>query len=231
MKADYWQDAGTRYFERAISNGRRSDRCKHFKYLALPRASRCFEKVWRVAGRPKEMKTIDIDLLKEWISYNPNTGIFHWKKQPCRNVRSGDQCRATDKDGYIKIGFRKNYYRAHRIAFAIHYGKWPEGQIDHINRIKSDNRISNLRQASCSENGRNCPKRKSNRSGVVGVFWHKSKNRWHGGITLHGKLYSKTFAQFEEAVKWRIQMENNLYGEFAANLHNQIPLHQNKQIH
>jgi hypothetical protein len=74
------------------------------------------------------------------------------------------------------------------LAWLYVYGKFPEEQLDHINRIKSDNRIVNLRLATNSENRQNIPIYKSNKSGVAGVHWSKKSGKWRAEITFGGRL-------------------------------------------
>lgn len=75
----------------------------------------------------------------------------------------------------------------HRIAWFIHYGSWPEYNIDHINGDKLDNRIGNLRSVTQSENCKNRAIPKSNASGVHGVYWDKHANKWKAQIRVNGR--------------------------------------------
>lgn len=69
--------------------------------------------------------------------------------------------------------------KAHRVAWAIYYGRWPHGEIDHINRDKTDNRIVNLRLCTRSENNANIQKRPKSSSSYYGVSWHKRFGKWN----------------------------------------------------
>lgn len=95
------------------------------------------------------------------------------------NTSSGKKYRIINHCGKI--------HRAHRIAWLMHYGKWPENQIDHINGNGLDNRINNLRDVVHIENGRNQLMPKNNTSGVCGVNWCKQTNKWRAEIIVNGK--------------------------------------------
>ena len=94
-----------------------------------------------------------------------------------------------DKDGYltVKMGQCRKRYFLHRIAWAIVHGKWPQNQIDHVNGIKSDNRLCNLREASNADNMRNVGKQAHNTSGLKGVSWHKHRAKWRADTKVDGK--------------------------------------------
>ncbi len=91
--------------------------------------------------------------------------------------------------GYIQIYILDGPFLAHRLAWAIHYGKWPIGGIDHINGVQTDNRILNLREASALENGKNQKLRITNKSGANGVARVKSKSPWVAKIGCNGKSH------------------------------------------
>lgn len=154
-----------------------------------------------------------IDEVQSLVSYNPDSGIMTWKARPLHmfetvrhqsvwNARfSGTQALNTSHKAGYKYGsiFRKKLL-AHRVAWAIHHGKWPEDQIDHINGNPSDNRISNLRSVSNCENGKNTKLNSRNTSGHIGVSWHKQLGKWTVRI---GKKHLGVYPSFEAAVKAR----------------------------
>ena len=91
--------------------------------------------------------------------------------------------------------FNKKYY-AHRLAWLYVHGEFPKNGMDHINGLRNDNRIINLRAVSDKENSRNLSLRKDNVSGHIGVSWDTEKNKWKVTITgvHYGRFKSKSAA-------------------------------------
>lgn len=128
------------------------------------------------------------DALMDALSYKPETGEFHWKiSRP--GLYAGDLAGGISPQGYIRICVNQKSYKAHRLAWLFVHGEWPEFDVDHINQVKRDNRIANLRPATRSENMQNTTKaRASNKScGLLGVTWSKQKSRWVASIWLNKK--------------------------------------------
>ena len=131
--------------------------------------------------------TLTLNRLKELLSYDPDTGAFTWiKASACRTI-VGSVAGTLNSKGYVKIQVDKKLYPAHRLAWLYYYGEWPDNFVDHINRNKSDNRISNLRVVSASVNMRNCGLRSTNTSGFKGVSYFAHRRKWAATIRLHGK--------------------------------------------
>ena len=82
----------------------------------------------------------------EYLEYDPNTGLL---------TKDGKEVGGLDTYGYRHVSIGGKLYKTHRVCWYLHYGEWPDGDIDHINEIKDDNRIANLRVATRSENMRN----------------------------------------------------------------------------
>ena len=76
---------------------------------------------------------------------------------------------------------------AHRLAWLYHYGQWPNGDLDHINEVKDDNRISNLREATRAQNMQNVRRHKHNTSGYKGVSWMPDRHKWRAYIFVNYK--------------------------------------------
>lgn len=126
--------------------------------------------------------------LREILSYNPETGVFRWKVRTAYRVKVGDVAGTINKDnGYADISIGGRKYRSHRLAWLYVHGRLPDGEIDHINGKRSDNRMANLRECSRSENGQNKGIRKDNKSGFVGVSWDKVANKWLAQIRVNNK--------------------------------------------
>lgn len=124
--------------------------------------------------------------IKEFLNYNPETGVFTWKINQGR-AQVGAIAGSVTNFGYIMISIDGVAYQAHRLAWLYHHGEFPTLQLDHVNHIKSDNRIVNLREVTASENSQNRPSRKDNKSGFRGVSWHNRSNRWQATIVLQRK--------------------------------------------
>lgn len=110
------------------------------------------------------------------LTYSADTGVFHWKIKTSARVHVGSSAGTTGN--YVSIKLDGEKYQAHRLAWLIVYGKFPSVFIDHINGIKTDNRIVNLREATRSVNGQNMRRAyRNNRSGMLGVSAYKDKFR------------------------------------------------------
>lgn len=133
------------------------------------------------------MNTIDSTLLREILKYDPNTGIFTWNKKIAKRIVVGKTAGCL-RNGYITINIFGKRYQAHRLALVYVYGHCDSYDVDHINGIKHDNRIVNLRFATRSENKQNrLSIQPNNKSGYTGVDWHKSSQGWRATITTMGK--------------------------------------------
>lgn len=147
--------------------------------------------------------------LKELLDYDPESGIFTWKKtrkgvftwkKTRKGVSAGSMAGRHTHSGYIIIKLDQKAYRAHRLAWLYVHGSFPEAEIDHINRCKDDNRIANLRAATRSENLQNRPKQSNNTSGAPGVSWHNQNQKWRAQITHLGRqIHIGYYNTLEEA--------------------------------
>lgn len=154
---------------------------------------------------------IPIAVLRERLSYDPETGVLTARNGP----RAGKPVRAKGSHGYLvtglMIGGQCRLLLAHRIAFALVHGRWPEAQIDHINGDRLDNRIANLREATDAENRQNS-KQKLGKSGERGVYWNRALNKWHAQISVRGKqTYIGVFADLAEAREAYLVARRQLY--------------------
>jgi len=124
--------------------------------------------------------------LKEYLSYNPNTGIFTWAKQVGARGKIGEKVGCLNR-GYIRIKVNRTVYLAHRLAWLFYYGYLPKDLIDHIDGVKDNNRINNLREANTSQNQHNQRKpRKDNTSGYLGVTFNKGSKKFTAKIRTNG---------------------------------------------
>jgi hypothetical protein len=142
--------------------------------------------------------------MRDALEYDEATGIITWKTGQC----AGKPAFATLSHGYQHGSFRKRWIGAHRVAWALFYGDWPKDQIDHINGIRTDNRITNLRESTQADNRKNSALYRRNSSGVNGVSWDTSLGLWHARITTGRRnIHLGYFTTKEEAAAARAEAD------------------------
>ena len=157
------------------------------------------------------------EYLRSVLHYSPETGVFTWKVSTSNRVKVGDAAGSPDGHGYLRIMLQSRKYQAHRLAWLYVYGVWPKDQIDHVNRIRSDNRIANLRDVSHKQNNQNAGKHSCNTSGHPGVSWYKPSSKWVAQITHNYKhTHLGYFTDIEEAVSARKAGELRYWGAHRA---------------
>lgn len=155
--------------------------------------------------------------LREVLDYDAETGIFTRRMKTNINTVVGQVVGSLHHKGYLRMSVDGHIYWAHRLAWLYVYGEWPKGPIDHANRIRTDNRICNLREASYAENNRNVSISKTNKSGAKGVSWDKSNNKWRANVVLKRKNHSAgLFDSVADAAKAAQALRAKLHGEFAT---------------
>lgn len=147
--------------------------------------------------------------IRQVLDYNPETGRFYRKNgNPAENV--------PNAQGYIRVNVLGKRYFAHRLAWTIHHGGWPDGFIDHINCDTSDNRICNLRVCSHTENLCNRGAAKHNTPGVKGVRWDVKRGLWLAQIAYKNKTYNLgRYADIGSAIEARQNAANRMHGDFV----------------
>jgi hypothetical protein len=158
-------------------------------------------------------KQIDNELLPcelhQLFDYNADTGVLYWKS---RQRVTGRSVGAKDSKGRLRTEINGKSYAVHHVIFALHYNRWPIYQLDHINQIKDDNRICNLREATNTQNSYN---RKSKNKLAKGVSLHKGKYIARiraNGVTKHLGSYDNLAA----AAKSYEIASVKYHGEFAC---------------
>ena len=160
-----------------------------------------------------------LEELKEFLDYNPDTGIFTWIKKPNRRIKVGQVAGRAHGNGYIRIRFKGIDYFAHRLAYYMYHGVDPlENLVDHKYGDRTNNKIKDLRLASKSQNGTNHIKlRSDNTSGVIGVSWCKDKKKWGSRIYHYGvQKHLGYFTNKEDAIKARREAEIKYFGDFRS---------------
>lgn len=157
---------------------------------------------------------ITFEELNRLLTYDPETGVFSWIFP--QKGRRGNEAGTVTSHGYRQLNLNQKLYYGHRLAWLFVHGKWPAGQIDHINGNGQDNRISNLREATHSENLRNCPLSKRNKSGYKGVSFDNKNRKWQAVINVNGSRHHLGFFLLkEDAVAAIKTAREQLHGEFA----------------
>lgn len=153
------------------------------------------------------------DRLRELLNYDPETGVFTWRVRRSPTCLKGSVAGAINQvSGYRQIGFDGQDYTAHRLAWLYTKREWPLGEIDHKNRVRDDNRIDNLRDATHSNNSANRLKQSNNTSGLKGVSYHKAAKRWRATIR---KEHLGLFDTREAAHAAYCHAAQAAFGEFA----------------
>ena len=165
------------------------------------------------------------ELLRQLLHYEPETGELFWVERPSGmfpNIRAAKAWNSrfsnkaaligTDTHGYRRGEIFGRGYLAHRVIWAYQTEAWPTEQVDHINGDRLDNRWSNLRAATLTENMRNRRRERTSTSEYLGVCWDSSAAKWRAQI---GSRYIGSFVCEIEAAKAYDAAAIHVYGEFA----------------
>ncbi|MEE6016262.1 HNH endonuclease [Escherichia coli] len=167
------------------------------------------------------------EFLRECFSYNPDTGELFWNARPVSHFKSENACSAWNgryankpcgcirPDGYVKTSVNKVSYLAHRIIWKMITGIDCEF-IDHVNGVKSDNRISNLRDVTMTENNRNMTGGRDSDDAFIGVYWHRQRSKWMARIRSEdSERYIGIFDEIKPAVLAYNAECERLHGEYG----------------
>lgn len=132
---------------------------------------------------------LPVEDLIDIFEYDPvnSKSALIWKVKIADKIKISSAAGCKAPTGYYVVKCLGKIYLAHRIVWALHYGSWPKSHLDHINRIKNDNRIENLREATHAENHQNRSRQKNNASGFTGVHWHSRDKKWEARIQVNKK--------------------------------------------
>lgn len=165
----------------------------------------------------------DQETLLSAFRYDPETGYLYWKWHSARGfqgTRAGkyplDYPQVKDPRAYVIVGLLTKTYKAHRAIWKMVTGDEPPENIDHIDGDGCNNRWSNLREASMSQNIANGFMWSTNTSGIKGVSWAKTTKRWRAEMWQGGKhIYIGVYKTFEEACDAREKACKEYFGEYA----------------
>lgn len=179
-----------------------------------------------MAKSRKSSKDLDPSLVREFLDYNPDTGLFIRKPVPEAHRNSDKHAAFIDrlyagtsalsvvlKNGYLSGTIKGYRVYAHRAAYACMTGRWPEKMIDHINGIKADNRWANLRCADSQTNSFNS-KPRANVCGFKGV--KRARKRYSASLTINGKaVWIGVFDSPEEAHDAYVKASHEHHKEYS----------------
>lgn len=142
--------------------------------------------------------------------YDPQTGKLFWRVKVAQRIHVGNEAGSIHKaTGYRKIKINHDSHQAHRIIWLMVYGSFPDFEIDHINGIRDDNRLINLRSVTHAMNCRNRGMQSNNTSGTMGISWCKRSNQWLARIYVNGaNKHLGYYTNLQEAAIARKNAEN-----------------------
>lgn len=158
---------------------------------------------------------ITAERLKTILDYDIKTGVFTWKINSGK-AKVGSVAGGLTSKGYVRIKVFDRKIFAHQLAWMYVNGEFPNGPIDHINRIKKDNRIENLRVVTVSQNNQNSEISKKNTSGLKGVSRCRNTGKWRAQIRAFG--INKSIGYFDTA-----QAAHEAYCKAASVFHTHNP--------
>lgn len=162
----------------------------------------------------RQIKYLDVSRLRELFRYDPITGIL----TRLTTCHAGKPCGTLITTGHLTVWFDGRGVGVHRVAWALHSGENPAGEIDHINGDGADNRLCNLRLATSAQNNQNRRLSSRNKTGIKCVFkvkWAKSW-RWRVAVGHSGQKYDIShFVCLGHAVKRANELRAELHRDFA----------------
>ena len=174
------------------------------------------------------------EVLRQLLRYEPETGRLFWKERspqwfpisqrPQSVSASAWNAKFADKEAFCTLQSQGYYegrifnsgFLAHRVAWAIWHGRWPDAFIDHINCDRKDNRICNLREADNGQNMQNRGPQKNTTTGIKGVYFDNENQKWRAMIAINGR--SKCLGRYgdkNEAAAAYADAAAKYHGEFA----------------
>lgn len=161
------------------------------------------------------MRLLTRERLIELLSFEPETGLFRWRKTIAKGKAGAVAGRIND-EGYVVIGLDGERYLAHRLVFLWAHGRLPNGAIDHVDGNPSNNRPANIREATASQNRCNARRQRVNTSRFKGATFNRAAQKWKAQVKFNGQArFLGYFDTPEEAhaAYWAVAQE--MQGQFA----------------
>ncbi len=161
----------------------------------------------------------EVSYLHECFIYDEVAGVLTWRSRPLTHFKSLRSCAAWNarfagkpagglNKGYVRVEINGKPVGCHSIIWAMSYGDYPDGLIDHVNGNRSDNRLTNLRVTDYVGNAKNQRTPKNNTSGAIGVHWNEQIGKWMSSIRVSNKLlHLGCFQDIDEAITVRKRAE------------------------
>lgn len=133
--------------------------------------------------------------IRKLLRYDPATGHLYWREGAdgpggARKRKPGKIAGWVDPTtGYRRVTIDLKVWRSGRLAWLLHTGEWPKGEVDHWNGIRDDDRWSNLRDAVDGQNAQNRAMNRNNTSGFMGVYFNPQTGKWRAQINAEGKRW------------------------------------------
>lgn len=157
------------------------------------------------------MSKVSIELIQEYFSYEPNTGILRWKKSSQARIKVGDIAGSNHSGKGLRVHFLGEKFMVHRIIWACFYGKWPQYWLDHKDGNPFNNKLDNLRETTASQNSAN-----SDWGLGKGVQKIAGYDRYRARIRFEGKLiHIGYFSNEQEAKSAYLVKAKELFKEFT----------------
>lgn len=167
-------------------------------------------------AKPKNPVDLTPEVVRAMFTYDPDTGALHWRIRACAKVSPGARAGSLDVKGYLLVMVAGRRLRAHRLAWAHFYGRWPDGVIDHRDGVRTNNRIANLRDVTPEINAQNVRKVR-NRFGLMGVKLDARTGRFAARVSVNQRSrYLGLYDTPEAAHAAYIAAKRDLHPGFAG---------------
>lgn len=171
--------------------------------------------MYRAFGKEAE-DAVTLEDVMEIVSYEPDTGLFRRKVSKNQHPVGGVCGKTVGKGNHLAIRVNGRNFMAHRVAWLFTYGEWPDGAIDHIDGDPQNNRVSNLRIATASQNGGNLKIQTNNTSGFPCVYRKKGTDIWCVSVRKNNKNIGGGWHRDKnKAIHAAIELHEKLFGEFS----------------